>query len=62
MINSGNANTFNGPKGDTDVQIIANTLASKLTIQPDEVLICSTGVIGVNGPGNFETKWTHVNA
>lgn len=47
MINSGNANTFNGPKGDTDVQIMANTLASKLKIQPDEVLICSTGVIGV---------------
>ncbi|MGH2119468.1 bifunctional glutamate N-acetyltransferase/amino-acid acetyltransferase ArgJ, partial [Aerococcus sp. L_32] len=47
MINSGNANTFNGPKGDTDVQIMANTLASKLTIQPDEILICSTGVIGV---------------
>lgn len=47
MINSGNANTFNGPKGDTDVQIMANTLASKLMIQPDEVLICSTGVIGV---------------
>lgn len=47
MINSGNANTFNGPTGDTDVQAMANSLAKKLTIKPDEVLICSTGVIGV---------------
>ncbi|MFJ8450851.1 bifunctional glutamate N-acetyltransferase/amino-acid acetyltransferase ArgJ [Aerococcus viridans] len=47
MINSGNANTFNGPTGDTDVQAMANSLAKKLMIKPDEVLICSTGVIGV---------------
>ncbi|MEY8370469.1 bifunctional glutamate N-acetyltransferase/amino-acid acetyltransferase ArgJ [Aerococcaceae bacterium 50-4] len=47
MINSGNANTFNGPRGDTDVQLMADTLANKLAIHPDEVLICSTGVIGV---------------
>lgn len=47
MINSGNANTFNGKQGDEAVQIMANTLANKLAIKADEVLICSTGVIGV---------------
>jgi glutamate N-acetyltransferase/amino-acid N-acetyltransferase len=47
MINSGNANTFNGQQGDRDVQTMADSLANKLAINPDEVLICSTGVIGV---------------
>ncbi len=47
MINSGNANTFNGEQGDADVQTMANSLAHQLDILPHEVLICSTGVIGV---------------
>lgn len=53
MINSGNANTFNGPRGDYDVHFMASVLADQLGIQLDEILICSTGVIGV--PMNLDS-------
>lgn len=62
MTNSGNANTFNGEKGDADVKIMAETLANKLAIHPDEVLICSTGVIGVPMDlTNFDKKVAHLS-
>ncbi len=46
LINSGNANVSNGPQGDADVSAMAEAAAKKLGIQPKEVLISSTGVIG----------------
>lgn len=53
MINSGNANTFNGPRGDYDVHFMASVLADQLGIESDEILICSTGVIGI--PMNLDS-------
>lgn len=47
LTNSGNANTCNGVVGDETVLQMVNTLARTLKIQADEVLVCSTGVIGV---------------
>lgn len=47
LINSGNANVSNGAQGDQDVLTMANETAKKLNIVPEEVLVCSTGIIGV---------------
>jgi len=46
IINSGNANVSNGNQGDQDVVFMAEIAAKKLGIEPNEVLISSTGVIG----------------
>lgn len=46
VINSGNANVSNGSQGDEDVQNMAEMTAEKLGIEPQEVLVSSTGVIG----------------
>ena len=57
LTNSGNANTCNGVRGDMDVQKMAQTLADDLNIKVTEVLICSTGVIGVPLTlNNFDEK------
>lgn len=50
MTNSGNANACNGEQGDHDVRTMAKIAAKQLNIKPEEVLICSTGVIGVPMP------------
>lgn len=47
LTNSGNANTCNGDQGDQDVLKMAQTLADELNIEATQVLVCSTGVIGV---------------
>ncbi len=46
IINSGNANACVGPKGDEDAQLMAQTTADALGLQPEEVFTASTGVIG----------------
>ena len=46
LINSGNANVFNGTQGDTVVKKIVKTLASKINSHEDEIYLASTGVIG----------------
>lgn len=57
LTNSGNANTCNGDQGDQDVQKMAQTLADDLNIEPTQVLVCSTGVIGVPMTlNNFDEK------
>ncbi len=46
VINSGNANACTGPQGDEDVRTMAKTAASLLGVPENDVLVCSTGVIG----------------
>ena len=46
MVNSGNANAVTGPQGMKDTEDILKYIASKLGIKKDEVLMCSTGIIG----------------
>ena len=50
VVNSGNANTVVGPKGMKDCDEITRKIAQELSIPQKEVLIASTGVIGVPLP------------
>ncbi len=46
IINSGHANACTGRRGKIDSEIITYELAQRLGLSNEEVLICSTGVIG----------------
>jgi len=46
VCNSGNANAATGKKGMDDAFAMAEAVARELAIQPEEVLVASTGVIG----------------
>ena len=46
LINSGQANACTGKRGKIDSEMITNELAKRLGLSNEEVLICSTGVIG----------------
>lgn len=50
VINSGNANAATGRRGVDDVRSTAVHAAKLLGCAPDQVLVCSTGVIGVPMP------------
>ncbi len=50
VVNSGNANAAVGDQGMTDARGSAQMVADKLGLRPEEVLVCSTGVIGVPMP------------
>ncbi len=50
LINSGNANACTGEQGYNDALDMQSLCADKLRINPDEVLIASTGVIGQRLP------------
>jgi glutamate N-acetyltransferase/amino-acid N-acetyltransferase len=50
IINSGNANACTGPQGLEDAKATANALAREMNLKDEEVLICSTGVIGQKLP------------
>lgn len=52
VVNSGNANSVVGPKGLKDCDAITKTIAGELSIPQKEVLIASTGVIGVPLPSD----------
>ena len=47
LINSGQANACTGDRGLVDSQRATEALAARLGVQDEQVLICSTGVIGV---------------
>jgi len=49
-VNSGCANACTGEQGLIDALAMANLAAAKLGISPEEVLVASTGVIGVSLP------------
>lgn len=53
VVNSGNANAATGLQGEKDVADTADFTAVALGIDSDEVLVCSTGVIGVPMPMNI---------
>ena len=46
VVNSGNANACTGAQGMDDARAMAAATARALGIAPDEVVVCSTGVIG----------------
>jgi glutamate N-acetyltransferase/amino-acid N-acetyltransferase len=46
LINSGQANAATGQTGWTDAMIIAAAAASELGIDPNNLMLASTGVIG----------------
>mgnify|MGYP006424762905 CR=1 FL=1 len=50
VINSGIANVCTGEQGRTDARRMCSAVAQQLGLQADEVLVCSTGVIGVPLP------------
>jgi glutamate N-acetyltransferase/amino-acid N-acetyltransferase len=50
VVNSGCANACTGGAGLADALVMASLAAAKLGISPDEVLVASTGVIGVPLP------------
>ena len=47
VLNAGNANACTGPAGDAAVLATAQRAAAELGCRPEQVLVCSTGVIGV---------------
>ena len=50
VVNSGTANSVVGEQGFTDAREMTSLVAQKLGIAQEEVLVCSTGVIGVELP------------
>ncbi len=56
LINSGNANACTGKKGMEDALTMAQTTAEALGIAPEEVLVSSTGIIGLPLPMEDLTK------
>jgi glutamate N-acetyltransferase / amino-acid N-acetyltransferase len=52
VVNSGNANACTGEQGMRDAADTAGSAAALLGIEPDQVLVASTGVIGVPMPAD----------
>jgi glutamate N-acetyltransferase/amino-acid N-acetyltransferase len=50
VVNSGVANAATGPQGDTDAEATAAHAARLLEIEPEQVIVLSTGVIGAPLP------------
>lgn len=46
LINSGNANACNGKQGDEDAREMQGSVAKHLALEPADVAVCSTGLIG----------------
>jgi glutamate N-acetyltransferase/amino-acid N-acetyltransferase len=50
ILNSGNANAATGAAGREDAEVMCTAVASALGCDPHEVLVCSTGLIGIPLP------------
>tara|TARA_B100000686_G_scaffold133854_1_gene140878 strand:+ start:734 stop:1939 length:1206 start_codon:yes stop_codon:yes gene_type:complete len=50
LINSGNANACTGEKGEKDARLLCSSLAELINCNPENVAICSTGIIGIELP------------
>jgi len=50
IVNSGNANACTGPRGISDAKAMAGEAAEALGITQRQVLVCSTGIIGIPLP------------
>jgi glutamate N-acetyltransferase / amino-acid N-acetyltransferase len=46
ILSSGNANAATGARGEADAEAMCGLTAGELGCRPDEVLVCSTGLIG----------------
>ena len=53
IVNAGNSNAFTGYRGREAVDAIQRQAAQALSCEPDEVLVSSTGVIGVPLPADI---------
>lgn len=56
LVNAANANVCNGPNGMADATMLSACAAKEVGIDPDEVLVCSTGVIGQTLPAERMQK------
>lgn len=50
VLNSGNANAATGQQGLDDAEAMCTAVASALGAEPQQVLVCSTGLIGIPMP------------
>lgn len=50
VVNSGNANAATGRRGLADAETMCALVAGELNCQPSQVLVCSTGLIGIPLP------------
>jgi glutamate N-acetyltransferase / amino-acid N-acetyltransferase len=50
ILNSGNANACTGPQGLADARVMAAVAAARVGLEPEQILVCSTGRIGVPLP------------
>ncbi len=50
LVSSGNANAATGDRGRTDAATMCRLTAEALGVAPEEVLVCSTGLIGIPLP------------
>lgn len=50
VLSSGNANAATGARGEADAERMCDLVAGEIGSRPDEVLVCSTGLIGVELP------------
>jgi len=50
VVNAGNANACTGAQGESDAMAMAQATAAQLECNAEDVLVCSTGVIGVPLP------------
>ena len=50
VLNSGNANAATGDKGLADAEAMCSAAAAALGVPADQVLVCSTGLIGIPMP------------
>jgi len=57
IVNSGNANAFTGEQGLADAREMASMLADALSLDPEQVAVASTGVIG----RQLDIKWITSN-
>ena len=46
VFNSGNANACNGARGDEDAEALVAEVSHVLSIPQDDIVACSTGLIG----------------
>lgn len=66
VVNSGNANCATGEQGEKDTVRMAEAVAQKLNVNAGQVIVASTGVIGVPLPmekvlGGIETAFTKIS-
>lgn len=50
VLNSGGANCYTGPEGFQTTHAVAEQVASRLEIGAGDVVVCSTGLIGLSNP------------